>query len=195
MWDYHERNAINLVKWHYTLLSAHCLQYPCLLDKGFQNKMCILACICMWLRVRAREWPAEGERREGSVREFGRVGMGRSIISTQTPLGFRVRDTAELWRDKSLLLTFERTATYSNNQLRGGGGWAGHNIEFFTFATEKHSSNTLLEEIRLEGHEGLSTPLEFATWVYDLLIIRRRRWLCENLFTSLFETNHDATVA
>lgn len=59
--------------------------------------------------------------------------MGCSIISTQTPLGFRVRDSAELWRDKSLLLTFERTATYSNNQLNwgagGGGGCTGYNIE------------------------------------------------------------------
>lgn len=80
--------------------------------------------------------------------------MGCSIISTQTPLGFRVRDSAELWRDKSLLLTFERTATYSNNQLNwGAGGVActGYNIEL---ATEKCSSNILLEEIRPEGMEA-----------------------------------------
>lgn len=32
-----------------------------------------------------------------------------------------MRDSTEQWRDKSLPLTFERIATYSNNPLRGGG--------------------------------------------------------------------------
>lgn len=64
----------------------------------------------------------EEEEREGGgggVREFGREGTDCSIISAQTPLGFRVRDSIEWWRDKSLLLTFERIATYSNNPPRG----------------------------------------------------------------------------
>lgn len=51
-------------------------------------------------------------------------GADCSIIPGQTPLGVRVRDSIKQWRDKSLLLTFERTATYSNNPLRGG-DWRG----------------------------------------------------------------------
>lgn len=50
-----------------------------------------------------------------------------------------MRDSIERWRDKSLLLTFERIATYSNNPLRGGGigvGVYGH-IGVFTFSPEK----------------------------------------------------------
>jgi len=35
------------------------------------------------------EWPIEGGE---DVREFGREGKGCSIISTQTLLGFRVRE-------------------------------------------------------------------------------------------------------
>lgn len=58
--------------------------------------------------------------RDGGSVSLGGRGAARSIIPTQTPLGFRVRDVTERRRDKSLLLTFERTATYSNNPKRGG---------------------------------------------------------------------------
>lgn len=94
---------------------------------------------------------------EGSERgnEEGSGGVGKevtdcSIISAQTPLGFRVRDCIVRWRDKSPLLTFERITTFSNNPLRGGSR-AGRNIEVFTLATERCSSNRLLRKIRLEG--------------------------------------------
>lgn len=50
------------------------------------------------------------ERPEG-VRDCGWEGTDCSNISAQAPLGFRVRDSLEWWRDKSLLLTFERMAT------------------------------------------------------------------------------------
>lgn len=58
--------------------------------------------------------------RDGGSVSLGGRGAARSIIPTQTPLGFRLRDSTERRRDKSLLLTFERTATYSNNLKRGG---------------------------------------------------------------------------
>lgn len=50
-----------------------------------------------------------GGRRKG--RDVGSVSLGgsgtvRFIIPSKTPLGFRVRDSTERHRDKSLLLTF-----------------------------------------------------------------------------------------
>lgn len=63
---------------------------------------------------------AEEEEGVGGGQRFWE-GTACSIIPAQTPLGFRVRDSMKQWRDKSLPLTFERIATYSNNPLRGGG--------------------------------------------------------------------------
>lgn len=80
--------------------------------------------------------------RDGGSVSLGGRGAARSIIPTQTPLGFRVRDSTERRRDKSLLLTFERTATYSNNPKRGGetagGVWPSC---FFFSSTVKGSRN------------------------------------------------------
>ena len=113
------------------------------------------------------EWGRGGGREGG--RGGGEEGQGVwdgkgtdcSIISAQTPLGLRVRDSIARWRDKSLFLTFERIATYNNNPAkegwgRGGGGWASHHIRVFTsFATEKCSSNTLPRKIRQSRNGSL----------------------------------------
>lgn len=94
--------------------------------------------------------------------------MGCSIISTQTPLGFRVRDSAELWRDKSLLLTFERTATYSNNQLNWGGRALAIILSFcHREVLLQHTAGG--DKTGRDG--GLSAP-RFLTWAYDLLILK-----------------------
>lgn len=76
-----------------------------------------------------------------------------SIIPTQTPLGVRVRDSIEQWRDKSLLLTFERTATYSHNPLRGG-DWRGRRGYGHTEVLNREAANSsrlVLGKIRPRG--------------------------------------------
>lgn len=112
-----------------------------------------------------------GGRRKG--RDRGSVSLGgrgavRSIIPTQTPLGFRVRDSTERRRDKSLLLTFERTATYSNNLKRGGETVGGVWPSFFSVCCKGKSEPGATEEtypksLHPSGTESIKSVLKGET--------------------------------